>query len=259
MPTLLDKWKLMKTIASNPELTGADKAVAIHLLDLCNERGEAWPSYETLAVRARQTARNVMKCIARLIGAGYFAVEKSTGRGHANVYKPAFESAERVNARTLFDGGERVNGETPFEEAERVNARVVKGERAGKKRVNARSPHSFKRYHSDPVRESAGKRGSRLPSDWTLPPAWRGWAQENHPSIDLNLEAAKFRDYWIAVSGAKGVKADWQATWRNWCRSARAAPSNVANRTKSEATADLLDKNDHARRVRRAVRMEFDL
>jgi hypothetical protein len=30
--------------------------------------------------------------------------------------------------------------------------------------------------------------------------------------------ADKFRDHWIAMSGAKALKADWPATWRNWCR-----------------------------------------
>ena len=33
-------------------------------------------------------------------------------------------------------------------------------------------------------------------------------------------EADKFRDYWLSVSGSKGVKLDWQATWRNWVRKA---------------------------------------
>ena len=34
-------------------------------------------------------------------------------------------------------------------------------------------------------------------------------------------EANKFRDYWTAQPGSKGVKLDWPATWRNWCRNAR--------------------------------------
>lgn len=36
-------------------------------------------------------------------------------------------------------------------------------------------------------------------------------------------ELAKFRDYWAAQPGQKGVKADWPATWRNWCRRATEA------------------------------------
>lgn len=27
-----------------------------------------------------------------------------------------------------------------------------------------------------------------------------------------------FRDYWRAQPGQKALKADWEATWRNWCR-----------------------------------------
>jgi hypothetical protein len=33
-------------------------------------------------------------------------------------------------------------------------------------------------------------------------------------------ELEKFRDYWAAQPGQKGVKTDWPATWRNWCRRA---------------------------------------
>ena len=43
---------------------------------------------------------------------------------------------------------------------------------------------------------------------------------------DIRREADCFADYWHAVPGAKGRKADWQGTWRNWIRrSDGAAPS----------------------------------
>lgn len=64
-------------------------------------------------------------------------------------------------------------------------------------------------------------RGSRLPADWTLPPEWRAWARTEHPAINPDLEAAKFRDYWHARTGSAATKADWQATWRNWVRNAK--------------------------------------
>lgn len=35
-------------------------------------------------------------------------------------------------------------------------------------------------------------------------------------------ERLKFRDYWRAQPGQRGVKTDWPATWRNWCRKAAA-------------------------------------
>lgn len=55
-----------------------------------------------------------------------------------------------------------------------------------------------------------GTRGTRLAFDWK-------------PSSDLNqdqFELARFRDYWIAQPGQRGVKMDWDATWRNWLRKA---------------------------------------
>lgn len=33
-------------------------------------------------------------------------------------------------------------------------------------------------------------------------------------------EAAKFRDYFAGAPGQRGLKLDWPATWRNWCRKA---------------------------------------
>lgn len=52
-------------------------------------------------------------------------------------------------------------------------------------------------------------RGSRLPDDWL-------------PDCDYDLPTLEyFRDYWKAVPGQKGIKLDWQATWRNWVRNER--------------------------------------
>lgn len=66
---------------------------------------------------------------------------------------------------------------------------------------------------------SKKRRGSRLSDDWFLPRAWGDWAQAEGFSADtIRSEADKFKDYWISTPGQKGVKLDWQATWRNWMR-----------------------------------------
>jgi uncharacterized protein YdaU (DUF1376 family) len=70
-------------------------------------------------------------------------------------------------------------------------------------------------------------RGSRIPDDWILPLAWGQWAVSEGLTPDVvRVEADKFKDYWIGKSGKDAAKADWQATWRNWIRSAleRKAP-----------------------------------
>ena len=61
-------------------------------------------------------------------------------------------------------------------------------------------------------------RATRLPKDWVLPHGWREWAIAERPDLGeiLDSVADRFRDYWVAAP--KGVKLDWEATWRNWVR-----------------------------------------
>lgn len=65
-------------------------------------------------------------------------------------------------------------------------------------------------------------KGCRLPQDWTLPEDWKAEAEriavEDGFSVNAVQESRKFRDYWVAVPGQKGVKLDWLATWRGWVR-----------------------------------------
>ena len=69
----------------------------------------------------------------------------------------------------------------------------------------------------------SSSRGTRLPNDWK-PKIEDGQDEE---------ELAKFRDYWTAVSGQKGVKRGWDATWRNWLRNAK--QWNSASKPKQSA------------------------
>lgn len=61
-------------------------------------------------------------------------------------------------------------------------------------------------------------KGSRLPTDWTLPSDWATWCEEHRPDLDPQQVADGFRDFWVGKAGKDGRKADWLATWRNWCR-----------------------------------------
>lgn len=67
-------------------------------------------------------------------------------------------------------------------------------------------------------------RGSRLPENFE--PDFQ-FAIENGIQNTLE-EASKFRDYWRSQPGSKGVKLDWPATWRNWCRNAKPRASPYA-------------------------------
>ena len=73
------------------------------------------------------------------------------------------------------------------------------------------------------------QRGSRLPTDWSLPDDWKEWAEQERSDLNINSVADSFKDFWIAKAGTGGVKLDWQATWRNWIRS-QSAPKSFANK-----------------------------
>ncbi len=65
------------------------------------------------------------------------------------------------------------------------------------------------------------RRGTRIPADFAITDSMTAWAAEKiPPDVDLLEETQRFRDYWTAIPGARGVKLDWEATWRNWMRKA---------------------------------------
>ena len=89
----------------------------------------------------------------------------------------------------------------------------------------------------------ADKRGSRLPLDWTLPDEWIDEAiRLGLSEREAAWEAGRFADHWHSQPGQKGVKLDWLATWRNWCRSAverqaQRAPPRPQQQTTADAMA----------------------
>ena len=58
----------------------------------------------------------------------------------------------------------------------------------------------------------------------------------------MRLESAKFGDFWRAKTGKDATKADWLATWRNWCRNAK--PAATQRNGKPVLSAD-----DHTSKV----------
>ncbi len=87
--------------------------------------------------------------------------------------------------------------------------------------------------NKDSVSPSApSAQGTRLDKSWILPDDWRTWCEKTRPDLDPLRVAEEFRDFWIAKPGKDGRKADWQATWRNWCRGQK-----TGFRTSSTASA----------------------
>ena len=68
-----------------------------------------------------------------------------------------------------------------------------------------------------PKRQAIDK-GSRL-SITELPDDWKAFAEQEEPDLDSQRLFENFHDYWNGLSGAKAIKKDWTATWRNFVRS----------------------------------------
>ena len=75
-------------------------------------------------------------------------------------------------------------------------------------------------------KRGADTRGTRIPVPFAISDEMRSWALAETPGVDLDKATAEFVDYWKGVSGQRGCKLDWPATWRNRMRevASRKAP-----------------------------------
>ena len=73
----------------------------------------------------------------------------------------------------------------------------------------------------EPLTNVERTRATRLPTDWQPTEEMIEFCKTERPELQVKAVADSFRDYWVSVAGAKGRKADWLATWRNWVRNQR--------------------------------------
>lgn len=77
------------------------------------------------------------------------------------------------------------------------------------------------------------KRGSRVPPNFKPDEASWLWAKKKYGVTDEQLVEVteEFQDFWDANPGVRGVKLDWNKTWRNRCREKlpRLKPKDSAN------------------------------
>lgn len=82
-----------------------------------------------------------------------------------------------------------------------------------------------------------------------MTPEMIAWGRENYPHLNGEAITAEFVDYWRAVPGAKGVKLDWPATWRNWIRrkgEQASHPGRASPNPRRATTDERLDQADAA-------------
>ena len=87
-------------------------------------------------------------------------------------------------------------------------------------------------------------KGTRLPENWIASQELLDLAkQEGLSESRISIEINKFKDYWTAIPGQKGVKLNWEATFRNWIRrAAESAPRSNAQKPKPASVHGGFDK-----------------
>lgn len=134
-------------------------------------------------------------------------------RGNADVTQPQSEDEHDVTQQALQDEHASVTGALAREEKRREEENTT---------TSLRSVVVLAAQGAPATPAAKAIRGTRLPQDWFLPKAWGEWALKDTPhwTVDIvRLESEKFRDHWHAKSGKDATKNDWEAAWRNWCRS----------------------------------------
>lgn len=172
------------------------------------------------------------KEIAAIIGVSDRAVQKARKANHSSPNSRTPNHSSRTTVRTepqFANHSSEANhssseNEPQFAKCPRAPARIETPSGL-LSQLEIYSPPSV-----PPKPKTAAKRGSRLPSDWTLPAEWRNWAEVNFAYAtddQIAIEADKFRDYWVAKP-RDATKLDWFATWKNWCRTAFGSPRGRA-------------------------------
>lgn len=184
----------------------------------------AFPARKTLAERAGLSINTVDKALRELRDAGAIRIIP-TYRG---------DGSQGANRYQIMPGMPPKSGGThPNDMGRGVSPSRGEGYPLA---MGKQEPEPINQNQLEPEGERKrppSRRGTRLPDGWMPSQHVVQAMSEECPGVDQRMEYRKFVDHWAATPGAKGVKADWDATWRNWIRRAaqytgsRSAPGTM--------------------------------
>lgn len=230
---------------SDKRLTHVQLRVLLAIGSYTGKDRAAFPKQQTVADMLGLARETVNRALAALKRFGYIEIEhqkRADGGQRENLYWVKLDPIEQAPCDepvtppvTLFDHTPRdAIGSHPRTIHKNVNtiADAIVEHTAPEQPKRAGSPKS-------------GARGSRIPSNWTPTLKDNAFASsEGLTREEINREADKFRDYWIAASGRTACKLDWEATWRNWIRNnhAKRNGSGTGNARRNGSSPDAFDR-----------------
>jgi hypothetical protein len=210
----------------DPELSSSRRMVMVVLANYAGDTGKAWPSQQLIADETGCGVRSIKDHLAWLEKAG-FITRHTQNLGQGNGSRTSYQIHLDRLERTAPDAGEEIAGANIARAKKReprcdiphlTNRQEPSIDTIAKAIVAPQPPDPPESKSTGRVRGAA--RGNRIAPNWA--PTITDYAfasSEGMTREDINREADKFRDYWIAKSGREACKLDWSATWRNWVRS----------------------------------------
>lgn len=209
--------------AATAHLSWDEDAAYNRLLDICYATEKPLPADISQVCRLARATKPAHRAAVETVLQEFFVLEADGWHQHRcdEELALATERARRARENGTQGGRPRKPRNNP-EETHPVNSGIDPGSYARASHSPFPIPQeeteanaSAKRADNGPTRT----RGTRLSDDWQPDVEDRAFAEQQ--GLDADTIAAEFRDYWIAKPGAAGVKLDWPATWRNWCRHAQ--------------------------------------
>lgn len=222
----------------------AKGAAKIVLLGICNhinpDNDGAWPSQERLADYANISDRAVRYAIEQLVELGEIRFEVAAGNSR-NQYKP--------NRYWLTLNCPDDCDKSASHRRVEIIDRVEVSDNQGGKNLQSGWKQASDEPYIEPLEEpliintmteAKSNRGSRFREDAVLTDEMRLFVLTDTPYLNAEKVFEGFKDYWISMPGSSGVRSNWMAVWRNWCRRQQ-VPRGYVN-FKEKAKADAREK-----------------
>ena len=151
---------------------------------------------------------------------------KSGGRGRPVEYAIDLETVNQRSA--LRDPKDEIRFPKHGNSIQGLKTKKEKSPHTPLKEKNKNSTplsSSRKIFPQEGTTNTGCRRGTGLPEDWVPSAELVSELNKKFPHVEAEDALEEFRDYWLAVPGAKGKKLDWGRTFRNRVR-------ELARRTK---------------------------
>jgi|GEM_PF-3008073 len=203
----MDRYKWRDAVLES-DLTSTEKLVALVFEWHASQgTGRVWCAPERLQAMTSLGRTACKRAVQHLISLGWLTVTEQARQHRAARYALIIPRGS---------GGDPLDETRGSLEDTRGSFETVRGSRSDPDPCSI--PVHNPEESAPPSNLTSSGKGTRLPKDWTPSVELKAWTRENFPQLHGPTVAENFRDWYWAAAGAKGMRADWDATWRSWCR-----------------------------------------